>query len=149
MTEKYSMGVRVKLRAGQPEDFDVFQPAPVDFWPETIQSNVEVEGLVEIQDVQVENVSVLMSADGMFDFCTADASEFFKPRAIRSPECRHGVRVRGKYLGGITRGAKAEQLWTFFLTFKGPTKMLEMRGLPFTAEEKATRETTRQKGSSR
>ena len=139
MTEKYSMGVRVKLRAGQPEDFDVFQPAPVDFWPETIQSNVEVEGLVEIQDVQVENVSVLMSADGMFDFCTADASEFFKPRAIRSPECRHGVRVRGKYLGGVPRGAKAEQPWTFFLSFKGSAERLEVRGPHFTAEEKATR----------
>ena len=144
MTETYSMGVQVKFRVGQPEEFDVFQPVCVDFWPETIRSNVEIEGLVEIQDVQVENVSVLMSADGMFDFCPADASEFFKPRAIRSPECRHGVRVRGKYLGWIPRGAKAGQLWTFFLTFKGLTE-LKMRGPIFTAEEKATREAARRK----
>ena len=145
MTEKYSMGVWVKLRAGQPEDFDVFQPAPVDFWPETIQSNVEIEGLVEIEDVQVENVSVLMSDDGMFDFCPADASEFYARRAIRSPECRHGVRLRGKYLGKSPPGVEIGQLWSFCLTFGGSMEAIELRGPHFTAEEKATREAARRK----
>ena len=139
MSESYSFSARVQLRVGRPENFDVYQPTPIDFWPEAIQSNIDDSGVVEIEDVQVENVSVLMSDNGTFNFCPADASEFFNPKAIRSPECRHGVRVRGKYLGGVPRGAKADQPWTFFLSFKGSAERLEVRGPHFTAEEKATR----------
>ncbi len=136
--ETYSFGVRVPLRVGHPEEFDLAHFTMVDFWPESIQSNTPVAQLIEIHDVQVENVSVLMSDDGVFDLCPIDAVELHTARTIRGPECRHGVRVRGKYLGGTPPGAtEFDQLGSFFLSFKGPSRQLELRGPHFTAEEKA------------
>jgi hypothetical protein len=143
--ESYSFSVRMPIRVGHPEEFDVVQFTMVDFWPETIQSNVDVAGLVEIDDVQVENVSVLMSDDGTFDLCPIDAVELHKRRLIRGPECRHGVRVRGKYLGGTPKGMKVGELWYVYLAFAGSTKALELRGPHFTPEEKAAREARRGK----
>ena len=139
MSESYSFSVQVPLLIGEPEDFDVDGWTVIDFWPESIQSNVDEANLIEIKNVQVENVHVLMSDNGTFDFCPADASEFYAARTIRSPECRHGVKVRGRYLGGVPRGAKLGQPWTFFLSFKGMAETLEVRGPHFTAEDKATR----------
>ena len=60
------------------------------------------------------------------------------PLKMGQPEEFDVAQVRGRYFGSkAIPGIEDGQIWSFFLSFKGLTKTLELRGPHFTAEEKA------------